>query len=480
MTSFWNLAIFFVTMALSSSSEKYVLGMDLGTTSIKVVLVDAQSKKVTDSYTLPTKADSRSTIEHAKEQDPDRIVDVLNQSMAALPRDKLQKVTKIGVSGQMHGVMFWKAQAGCSWGRRDAVHMFWPRETSPLITWQDGRCSSDFLSMLPKPDSHLSVATGFGCATIFWLLRHRPEFLAEFTAAGTVHDYVVAMLCGLNKCRMSTQNATSWGYFNTTSHQWNLDILKDSGFPVHLLADPVMSGCTAGLSCSEWHGIPPQTPVAAALGDFQCSVYSCLTDRTSAVLNVSTSAQLTFAKPEDFEPPATPSPHSPVSYFPYFDGSYLAVAASLNGGNVMATFVEMLIGWMSELGMEIDDSAVYSSSIRAALGQQSSDLKVSPTIFGERHNPSSLGRVSNISAANLSIGHVTRALCHGIMDNLASMLPPEALLEAGVKRIMGCGSALSRNEVLRLEAENVFSLPVLIGKDVDSAVGAAMIAIDRN
>lgn len=105
---------------------------------------------------------------------------------------------------------------------------------------------------------------------------------------------------------------------------------------------------------------------------------------------------------------------------------------------------------------------------------------VSPTIFGERHNTSSLGQVYNISTSNISVGHVTRALCHGIMENLASMLPPKALLESGVKQIMGSGSALSRNEVLRQEAERVFPLPVLFGKDVDSAVGAAMIVIDRS
>lgn len=71
------------------------------------------------------------------------------------------------------------------------------------------------------------------------------------------------------------------------------------------------------------------------------------------VLNVSTSAQLTYAMPADFKPPDCPQPASAISYFPYFDDMYLAVAASLNGGNVLATFVEMLTGWMNELGMYV-------------------------------------------------------------------------------------------------------------------------------
>lgn len=55
--------------------------------------------------------------------------------------------------------------------------------------------------------------------------------------------------------------------------------------------------------------------------------------------------------PADFKPPDSPQPSSSISYFPYFEDTYLAVAASLNGGNVLATFVEMLTEWMKELGM---------------------------------------------------------------------------------------------------------------------------------
>ena len=62
---------------------------------------------------------------------------------------------------------------GCEWLSKDEIIRFIPKDVSQLITWQDGRCSADFLSSLPKPDSHLSVATGFGCATIFWYMKHR-------------------------------------------------------------------------------------------------------------------------------------------------------------------------------------------------------------------------------------------------------------------------------------------------------------------
>ncbi|KAM8742351.1 sedoheptulokinase [Acanthopagrus schlegelii] len=456
----------------------YILGVDVGTTSVKAVLIETGSRAVAASHALPTTSDiiDGGGIK-AKEQHTGRIIDTLNRCIGLLPRDKLQHVSSIGLSGQMHGVVFWKGKGGCDWTDKD---FFTARDTSQLITWQDGRCSIDFLSSLPKPRSHLSVATGFGCATIFWYMRHRPEFLEEFAVAGTIQDYVVSMLCGLDGCVMTPQNAASWGFFNTSSNQWNVDILKGAGFPLRLLPQCVPSGGLAGQTCSDWHGIAAGTPVGAALGDFQCSVYSCMSARTDAVLNISTSAQLTFAMPADFKPADSPQPASPVSYFPYFEGSYLAVAASLNGGNVLATFVEMLTSWMRELGAELSDSCLYGKLINSALNQETSDLTVIPTILGERHNPLCLGQVTNISTTNLSLGHLTRALCHGVLANITSMMPAERLREAGVTRIVGSGSAIAHNEVLRQEVERAFPQPVVYGQNADSAVGVAMVLCDRH
>ena len=52
-------------------------------------------------------------------------------------------------------------------------------------------------------------------------MTNSPEFLKSYDTAGTIHDYVVAMLCGLARPLMSDQNAASWGYFNTRSQSWN-------------------------------------------------------------------------------------------------------------------------------------------------------------------------------------------------------------------------------------------------------------------
>ncbi|XP_042685923.1 sedoheptulokinase isoform X1 [Centrocercus urophasianus] len=456
-----------------------VLGIDLGTTSVKAALVvgTEQGQVVAESCSRETQAYT-SSVEaglQGMEQDSRRIIRALNECLAALPQQQLQRVSHIGIAGQMHGIVFWKRDQGCKWTEGGTGPIFEPEEVSHLVTWQDGRCSPAFLSSLPLPQSHISLATGFGCATIYWYLKKSPDFLKSYDAAGTIHDYVVAMLCDLKKPLMSVQNAASWGYFNSRNKSWNTDILKKSGFPVHLLPEVGDPGSIAGRTISAWHGIPKGTKVGIALGDFQCSVYSCLTERTDAILNISTSAQLTISMPSGFQPPETPDPSSAVSYFPYFDGDYLAVAASLNGGNVLATFVNMVARWTEELGFQIQESAIYAKIIKAALDQNDSHLSVHPTIFGERHTPEQLASVTSIAASELSLGHVTRAVCRGLIENLCSMLPVQRLLETGVRRVLGSGSALARNEVLRQEVERIFPFPVVYGKDVDAAVGAAMV-----
>lgn len=126
-------------------------------------------------------------------------------------------------------------------------------------------------------------------------------------------------------------------------------------------------------------------------------------------------------------------------------------------------------------GLQVEESAIYPRIIQAALAQKHSKLSVHPTIFGERHLPELLASVSSIGASELSLGHVTRALCRGLVENLCSMLPVQHLQDTGVRRVLGSGSALAKNEVLRQEVERILPFPVVYGKDVDAAVGAAMV-----
>ena len=200
----------------------YVLGVDLGTTTVKVALLDDKTKAVVRVKSRETAASVHSDLGSiGNEQDPNRILTALQFCLSGLAKEDLVRVRRVGVSGQMHGVILWKEGSGWarnSYGRFETV------KTSQVFTWQDGRCTLDFMAGLPEPRSHLKLATGLGCCTILWLAKNRPELLAEFDCAATIQDFVVAMLCGLDRPVMSVQNAASWGYFDTVEKKWNTDM----------------------------------------------------------------------------------------------------------------------------------------------------------------------------------------------------------------------------------------------------------------
>ena len=135
---------------------------------------------------------------------------------------QITQVQTIGITGQMHGLLLW--QRGKSWRRiDDQTRHIELGNLSHLYTWQDRRCSPQFLSSLPKPDSSLRVASGYGCVTYLWLLQNQCHYLAEkqFDCAGTVMDFVVAAICDLEQPVTSDQLAASFGYFNVQSRKWN-------------------------------------------------------------------------------------------------------------------------------------------------------------------------------------------------------------------------------------------------------------------
>lgn len=340
---------------------------------------------------------------------------------------------------------------------------------SALYTWQDTRCKPEFLDTLPKPESRQKCYSGYGCATLLWMVHHKPEKLKQFQYSGTVQDFIVTMLCDIETPVMSDQNAASWGYFNTEKNEWNVDILKDANFPINLLPTVIKSGQFAGKLSVSWNGIPEGTPVSVAMGDLQCSIRATLESKQDAVLNISTSAQLAFvvSSISDME-------CQTIEHLPYFDNTYLVVAASLNGGNVLATFVKMIQQWMLDLGFPTPQAKVWEKLISLGLEAQTSSMKIIPHLLGERHSPTAKASVENIDLSNIQLGSVFKSLCDSLIENLHTMMPKEVLRNAEVKRIVGNGSGLSRNAVLQRAVEHYYSLPLEFTSGGDAAKGAAI------
>ena len=90
-------------------SKSYILGIDIGTTSVKTCLFDTGTKRVMEKHCKDTNASvpSDDSID-GDEQDVVKIYSALTDCMSRMSSDNLRHVVHLGVCGQMHGVVYWK------------------------------------------------------------------------------------------------------------------------------------------------------------------------------------------------------------------------------------------------------------------------------------------------------------------------------------------------------------------------------------
>lgn len=321
-------------------SESFVLGIDVGTTSIKVSLLRNNTRDAVESFSCETGANICAEALDFAEQDVAKILASLHYALGQLSTHFLVKVSSIGICGQMHGCVMWRGHSCVTWDTsefRDYVTS--SDNVSHLITWEDRRCTSEFLATLPATRTNVAISTGFGCASLFWLQGNRPNLLERFDCAGTIMDFIVCVLCQMDKPCMSSHNAVSWGYFHFNNMKWELDILKQAKFPTHLLPVVVKPDAVAGKLQRPFYNIPVGTPVGVGLGDFQCSVLATMSQQSDAVLNIGTSCQLAVVVPDsvcDIDYRESPNLAKHISrealqLLPFFEGRKVITAASLSG-----------------------------------------------------------------------------------------------------------------------------------------------------
>ena len=80
-----------------------VLGIDLGTQSLKVVVYDFESRHIAATAASPLDLDQDAS--GKAEQDPEGWLDALGDSLAKISPDIRDSIRAIGVSGQQHGLV---------------------------------------------------------------------------------------------------------------------------------------------------------------------------------------------------------------------------------------------------------------------------------------------------------------------------------------------------------------------------------------
>ncbi|CAL1543212.1 unnamed protein product [Lymnaea stagnalis] len=464
------------------------LGIDIGTSSVKAVLINFDGDTIL-SKSLPTMSEVKSGIGcSGYEQNPQKCLKTVHDLVLPLIEKEKHRINGIGVTGQMHGVVFWHK----SKDKIESLECIDESLSSNLYTWQDQRCSSEFLEALPKWGSSLQcLSTGYGCATMFWLARNHPTFFrdGEYCSCGTIMDFLVAILCDIDHPVTSDQLAASLGYFDETTLGWSSVLQDVDEFPLHLLPKVVAAGTQVGEVCASLNGWPAGVPVFVGMGDVQCAMYDVLKNTSDAAVNISTSIQLGFVVPgHELELVQQQSPSS-ISYFPYFNGNKLALCAGLNGGNAIHHFVQCITKWFTDLGLidgiNPDDLLPKLQELAEKQMNVNNTLIVRPIFFGERHNTGLAGHISGFNSTNFSdIGAIFKLLCEGVVDHLHDMVPLKFLLSRGINQLLISGSVPVNNPIVKQRLKQLYediavTLDLKETDAVSSAIGAAKLVRDR-
>ncbi|MBR6196030.1 MAG: carbohydrate kinase [Bacteroidaceae bacterium] len=240
----------------------YLLGYDIGTSSVKAAIVNSETGECVVSAQYP---DAEAPISAPQpgwaEQEPEMWWDELvNATKRVAAKADLKQVGAIGISYQMHGLV-------CVDKEGKAIR--------PSIIWCDGRAvpygNKAFEAIGgDKCLSHLLNSPGnFTAAKLAWVKENEPENFKKINKIMLPGDYIAMRLSGgtINTTISGLSEGMFWDF---KENKVSDDIMKFFGFPEGIIADIVPTFAVQSKVCAEVAsllGVPEGTPISYRGGD---------------------------------------------------------------------------------------------------------------------------------------------------------------------------------------------------------------------
>lgn len=432
------------------------LGLDLGTSSLKAMLIDdAQQVVGTASASLLVSRPQ----EGWSEQDPLSWIAAAEDVLTQLQREyelEMRVVLGIGLSGQMHGATLVDEQG-------DALR--------PCILWNDSRSHIEAAELDNNPSfravSGNIVFPGFTAPKLVWVQRNEPEVFAKLHKVLLPKDFLRLWLTGEYISDMSDSAGTSW--LNVAHRDWSDELLSATGMTrahmPELVEGPAVGGKLRDDIAARF-GLPSGVVIAGGAGDNAASAIGMgVVSGGQAFVSLGTSGVL-FAANDAY----LPRPESAVHTFCHaLPNSWHQMGVILSATDSLEWYAKITSRSASELTAEVQGEL-----------QAPNKTLFIPYLGGERtpHND------AEIRGAFMGLSHsddrasLTRAILEGVAfafkDNL------EALKVAGtrVDRVLAVGGGSQSKYWLEVIATTL-NIPVDIPKDGDfgAAFGAARLGL---
>lgn len=432
-----------------------ILALDIGTSTLSAIVLDAQSGTILETINQPNDAAFSTGDEWAHCQDPDRICAHALALISELRR-RHSPVASIGLTGQMHGILYLNAQG---------------RALSPLYTWQDERGNQPYdenetyVHRLMRLSGH-TLCTGFGSVTHYWHQHHGtiPDGAVRFCA---IHDYVGMRMTGRTRPLTHVSNAASFGLYDFKRANFDQAAIEAAGMDARFF--PMVSAVPALLGYDA-QGIP----VAVGIGDNQASFLGSVRESTRSVLvNMGTGGQVSMMAR------ATRPLPGDIEARPLSGTDQILVGSSLCGGRAYAILENFLRACAQLNGQTCQP--LYE--VMNTLGDHALDLddrlQVNTAFSGTRQNPALRGRIAGLSEYNFTPEHLIGGVLEGMAEELYAFYRQMQASGAGQPEILvGSGNALRKNPALRKAFERRFAMPMLLpAHREEAAFGAALFAM---
>lgn len=262
-------------------ADPLVLGIDLGTGSVKAVLVDPAGTIVARS-TAPY--DLLSPQPGWAETDPTAWWEATIAAVRRATGDQGSRVCGIGLSGQMHGVVL-VDEAG--------------RHLRNAILWADGRADQNLAVFCELPQELLAklgnpLIPGMAGPILVWLRDTEPDVYDSASIALQPKDWLRLQLTGEIGTDPSDASATL--LFDVEADDWALDVVAAVGLRPDLLAAISPTTAIAGTLTPEAAGelgLDPGLPVAVGAADTAAAMLGTgIKEGRTAQISIGSGAQI--------------------------------------------------------------------------------------------------------------------------------------------------------------------------------------------
>ncbi|HJT74276.1 MAG TPA: gluconokinase [Chitinophaga sp.] len=438
---------------------EYIIGVDIGTSSTKVMAVQRDGSVNAhhqQEYPIVQPEPGYS------EQDPGQILQAVKNGIQHVAELMKQAPAAVSFSTAMHSVMAIDKEG---------------KALTPLIIWADNRSQEEVDKLKKTPlarqlyhQTGVPVHPMAPLAKILWWKEHAPEIFSQAAMFIGIKEYIFHHFLGKYITDHSTASAT--GLFNLQEERWNALSLQTAGITAEQLPEAVSSNTLIGGLLPEVAaetGIPATTPLVAGASDgCLAQLGSNALDDGHATLTIGTSGAVRMAANK-------PVVDEQGRLFTYIltPGVYVTGGAINNGGVALQWYLHSFIQTVSEKSVEVNPE--LQQALKVPPGSEG--LLCLPYLHGER------APVWDGHAKGAFIGvqpqhttwHFMRALLEGMAFGLLSITEALEQTAGPVKRISVSGGFTASAGWVQLMAD-VFQRPMYLQPEGNaSAMGAVLL-----